>query len=380
MGVENFSLPEQASPAPVMRSEPSGTNYYLQEFAKTAAPDIWEGLKAADTRITWEPISERLPRISGASRQGVDQQSLQLGLIGADPASGGVSGFTKGIMAPVPASAKGAVAQAFPGTPLAFIEVQNAHGDWVSPTPASITKAVEAGGDDPLHALKTPVEGAYPLVWVNHLYAPATGLSPVKTEALATTIRYLATDGQTAAEPVGEGKLSAALVKQALAGADKLVSSNCVGSDRKIVKSSDPGPYAPDLPGIKAIGPMLHCEPVGPQATTTTSTTTTFPTDTTPYVDPGIITDPGISDIPLDPGYTTDTAPTETTAPVATTVAPKAAPSTTVSTTLPTAALPMAVPNGRPGGYDQMSALLMGGSVPLLFGPGLKRLLLGLLL
>jgi hypothetical protein len=40
----------------------------------------------------------------------------------------------------------------------------------------------------------------------------------------------------------------------------------------------------------------------------------------------------------------------------------------------------MAVPNGRPGGYDQMSALLMGGSVPLLFGPGLKRLLLGLLL
>lgn len=379
MGVANFSLPEQASPAPVLRSEPSATNYYLQEFARKAAPNVWAGLKALDDRVQWEPVSERLPRLAGASRQGVDQQSLQLGLAGADPASGGISGFTKGIVAPVPASAKQAVAEAFPNTKTTFIEMKNASGDWVSPTPESINKAVDAGGDDPLYALTNPAPGAYPLVWVNHLYAPAKGLTAAKTEALATTIRYLATDGQKAAAPVGEGRLSDALVKKALEGADELVTSNCVGSDRKIVKSTTPGMYAPDLPGIKAIGEMLHCEPVGAQPTTTSTTiANTIPPETTIPYDPGASFDPGVGDIPLDSGSGGDTGTT----PVATTAAAATTTTTPVATTstLPVVALPLAVPSGKPSGYDQLSALLMGGSLPLLFGPGIKKLFLVLLL
>lgn len=376
MGVTNFSLPEQASPAPVMRSEPSATNFYLQEFAKTAAPDIWEGLKAADERIQWEPITERLPRLSGASRQGVDQQSLQLGLVGADPASGGVSGFTKGILAPVPPSAKVAVNQAFPSTQLTFIEMQNAAGDWVAPTPESIEKAVDAGGDDPLHALANPVPGAYPLVWVNHLYAPAKGLSVAKTEALATTIRYLATDGQDAAKPVGEGKLSAPLVKQALEGADKLVTSNCVGNDRKIVETTSPGPYAPDLPGIKAIGEMLHCEAVGPVATTTATTVPgTLPPDTTPYVDPGLTADTSFDTSGFDDS--TDgavTFPPTTAAPAPTKATTSTAPAGPKAGDPVVGALPFTVPSGKPQGYDRMAALLVGGSLHLSFGPFFKRL------
>ena len=87
--------------------------------------------------------------------------------------------------------------------------MQNANGDWVAPTPDSI----DAGGRRPvarapLFALTNKVPGAYPLVWVDHLYAPAHGLSIEKTEALATVIRYLATAGQDAAQPVGEGRLS----------------------------------------------------------------------------------------------------------------------------------------------------------------------------
>ena len=383
MGVPNFSLPEQASPAPVMRSEPSATNYYLQEFAKTAAPTVWEGLKAADSRIQWEPITERLPRLSGASRQGVDQQSLQLGLTGADPASGGISGFTKGIIAAVPPSAKGAVNEAFPTTPLTFIEMKNASGDWVAPTPESIDKAVEAGGDDPLHALTKPAPGAYPLVWVNHLYAPATGLSVDKTEALATTIRYLATAGQDAAEPVGEGKLSEALVAKALEGADKLVRSNCVGTGRRIVTSADPGPHAPDLPALKVIGPMLHCEAVGPVATTTTAAPATtapdtVPVDTTPLpagdgaIDPGYL-DPSLTGGVGGSGDGTDAG---STVPVATTPVKAAATTAPLPVEPVVANLPMAVPSAQRIGYDRLSALLVGAALYLLFGPVSRRLFL----
>src|SRR5262249_10094922 len=79
------------------------------------------------------------------------------------------------------------------------------------------------------------------------------------------------TDGQAVATGVGEGRLSDALVKKALAGADALVTSNCTGSDRRIVKSTDPGPMAPaNAENMHAIGDMLHCEAVGPAPTTTT--------------------------------------------------------------------------------------------------------------
>jgi ABC-type phosphate transport system substrate-binding protein len=380
MGVDNFSLPQQASPAPVLRSEPSTTNYYLQAFAQQAAPQTWAGLKAADDRITWEPLTERLPRLSGASRQGVDQQSLQLGLFGADPASGGISGFTKGILAPVPPSARGAVEEAFPNAPLATIEVRNGAGEWVAPTPETISKAVELAGDQPLHALTNPDAGAYPLVWVNHLYAPAKGLSVDKTEAMAAAIRYLATDGQAVAATVGEGRLSPALVAQALAGADRLVASNCVGADRRVVTSSDPGPSAPDGPGMAAIGPMKHCEAIGTPTTTTavpTTTTTTPVVETIPTYDQGAY-DPGTYDpgASADPGASTEgTGSGEATT---TTAAPTATSTTVASTTdtLPVVSLSMPLPEGSTSGYDRMAALLLGASGHLLFGPGVRRLVL----
>ncbi|CAN5713562.1 hypothetical protein BH10ACT1_BH10ACT1_05480 [soil metagenome] len=378
MGVPNFSLPEQASPAPVMRSEPSATNYYLQEFAKTAAPSVWAGLKAANPDVPWEPITERLARQGGSSRQGVDQQSLQLGLTGADPATGTVGQFTKGILAPVPASALGAVHDAFPNTELTFVEVQNASGEWVAPTPESIDKAVDLGGDDPLHALTNAAPGAYPMVWVNHLYAPATGLSIDKTEALATTIRYLATSGQEAAEPVGDGRLSAALVEKALAGADSLVTSNCVGSDRQIVKSTDPGPHAPDLPGLKSIGSMLHCV-AAPGATTTTQATTTvpgtLPLTAEPYYDPTATFEDDF-DSTLFSEDSGIAAPVETTAAPAPTTKPAkvAATTTTLDMEPVVATLALPQPMGVHSGYDRLAALLMGAALYLLFGPVSRRL------
>ncbi len=264
MGVPNFTTPPLAGPAPVLRSDQDEMSFYLQQFAATAAPSVWSGLKQQDTRIAWEPITERLPRQAGASRDGVEQQGQQLALGGGDPSSGTISGFTAGVFAAVPASAIGGVKQAFPKAKLEYMQVQNANGDWVAPNPASIDAAVNAGGAAPLFALTNKVPGAYPLVWVDHLYAPAHGLSIEKTEGLAAVIRYLATAGQDAAQPVGEGRLPGPLVTMALAAADQLVRSNCDAPDRHVVESSDPGPSAPDLPAIKTIGTMLHCAPGAP--------------------------------------------------------------------------------------------------------------------
>ena len=111
--------------------------------------------------------------------------------------------------------------------------------------------------------------GAYPLVWIDHMYVHATGLTAAKVEALASTIRYLATDGQAVAATVHEGRLSTELTKQAVAGADELVTKACpTDGTASVVQSTDPGPNAPAGAGVKAIGTMKHC-----QATATTTTT-----------------------------------------------------------------------------------------------------------
>jgi hypothetical protein len=271
MGVDNFTTPPLAGPAPVNRSDPDEVNLFLQQYVASRAPSVWSGVKAMNPTIPWDANTERLARQPLASRDGVDQQSQQLALGGGDPTTGTINQFTAGVFAPVPPSALGGIEKTFPDVKLQFIEMKNAHGDWVDPTPDSITASVNAGGNTPLYALSHDVPNGYPLVWVDHLYAPAHGLSIEKTEALAATIRYLATSGQNAAKPVGEGRLSAPLTAQALAAANQLVKSNCAGNDRHVEESSDPGAYAPDLPAVKAIGTMSHCVSGGPAAPAATT-------------------------------------------------------------------------------------------------------------
>jgi ABC-type phosphate transport system substrate-binding protein len=266
MGVDNFTTPPLAGPAPVNRSDPDEVNYFLQQYVATKAPAVWNAVEVANPTIPWDPITERLGR-PGSSRDGVDQQSQQLALGGGDPTTGTINQFTAGVFAPVPPSALGGIKKTFPDVKLQFIQVQNANGDWVEPTPESINAAVDAGGVTPLYALNNKVPGAYPLVWVDHLYAPAHGLSIEKTEAMAAMIRYLATAGQSAGKPVGEGRLSAPLTAQALNAANQLVSSNCTGNDRHVEQSTDPGPDLPNLPAVKTIGMMQHCVTGAPPAT-----------------------------------------------------------------------------------------------------------------
>ena len=171
-----------------------------------------------------------------------------------------------------------------------WVQVQNANGDWVAPTPASIDAAIDATPATaptatttapPLYGGANRVAGAYPATYVDYLYAPAHGLSVAKTEALATVIRYLATDGQNSLAGHGDGRLPSAMVLQSLNSANQLVTSNCPAAD--VVNTAQPGPYTPgNLPGLAQLGRALHCEaPTSSPTTSTTSTTLSHATTTT---------------------------------------------------------------------------------------------------
>jgi hypothetical protein len=277
--IETGGNPEWA-PIPAGRSDPDEFNYYVQNFAKTGAADVWQGLRASNPNAPWEPISERMGQVAGSTRDGAEQQiALLLGGNCAASCFGSAGGIAE-----APPSMIAQFRQEFPTQPVMFAELQNANGEWVGPTVDAIDKAVNAGGNTPLYALTNKVAGAYPFVWVDHLYAPAHGLSIEKTEGIAMTIRYLATTGQEKERQFGDGQLSPALVAQALDAANQLVRSNCVGNDRTIVQSSDPGPLAPPTAtAMKSIGTMLHCEAATPNPTNG-STTTTIASASSPTV------------------------------------------------------------------------------------------------
>ena len=110
------------------------------------------------------------------------------------------------------------------------------------------------------------------------MYVPAHGLSIDKTNALAATMRFLATSGQNDAATLGDGHLTGAMAHSTLLAADAVVTSNCTGTDRTVVDATVGG-WEPDLPEVAAIGTVKRCEAVAsPPPTTTTATTTTTTT------------------------------------------------------------------------------------------------------
>ena len=211
-----------AGPGVVGRSDADETSYYLQQYAKIASPKVWKLLAGFFAPVKLDPITERMPVLGGNTRDGVDQQQLQLLQGGADPVTGAFNfATTAGAIGYLPPSSMYALSKLGDAAQLKFVQVQNANGDWVSPTPASIDAAVDAGGATPLYALTHKVKDAYPLVWVEHLYAPAHGLSIAKTEALAAVIRYIATAGQDVTTDGRRGPASARARRAVVAGRER---------------------------------------------------------------------------------------------------------------------------------------------------------------
>jgi len=237
--------------------------------------------------------------------------------------------------------------------------VQNACGTWVQPTPATINNAINVSSQ-PLFALthsdnscgspSDQLSNAYPLTWVDYLYVKSAGLSAQKTEAVATLIRYLATDGQAAASPWGEGTLSPALVAQALNAANQVVQSDCPAAHGQVVQNTSPGADAPSLSGINAIGKMLHCVAPPPPAGAAAAAAGGSPAL-------GNFSLPGLP--------TTPAAPATTPASVAAHAA------ASLPDAVTTAKLPLPLP-GTP--IDRVITVLVGGLLYLAFRDPLRRL------
>ena len=137
--------------------------------------------------------------------------------------------------------------------------IRNAAGEWLEATPASITAAVAAGNGMALTGAATAVPGAYPITWVNTLYAPATGLSADQANGIATLIRWQVGVGQDRSAELGDGRITAPMVATSLAAADKIVESNCPGAKGTVYSSADGGPFAPPG-GLGVTGPVKLCD------------------------------------------------------------------------------------------------------------------------
>ena len=343
-------------PVYVSRADADATTYYVRSWVAAAAPGVVQQVKAAEPAKAIDPPTEN--PVTTPTRRGLLAQIAAVS-DGNNPATGG--GFNNvmpGVLTATSPSGLVIAKEAFPHSDLTLVEVQNKHGDWVAPTAEAINKAVDAGGATPLAGATTDVSGAYPLVWIDNLYLQATGLSIDKTNAEAGMIRYIVTDGQAGGAVLNEGRLPAALVTQALASADAFVKSNCVGSDRHVETNATPGPFAPNSPGVLAIGAMAHCvATVAPTTTTTTTAvvTTTRPTTTTtrPTVVQHATATQALVTVPTVAETTSPTA--------ATTVPTKVTAPTTVTTAAPNGGtMPLSTPTNGRGGLDRLSTMSMG--------------------
>ena len=252
-----------------MRTDPDAANLYLQQYLKATQPDGWSQQLAAVPLPTDSAPSEKWLFYNTKKRPGEDGVTSTLSEY-LDPASD--SAPEGGVIAAVsPLSVKGAIDQQV-GKPdvnrlnIYQVQLRNGSGEWVSATPASITAGLAAGAGSPLGGATSAATGAWPLTWVNHLYAPSSGLSPDQANSLATIIRWQATVGAAGSALLLDGRLPDTLLHQALTAADQLVQSNCTAAKGTVVTSTDPGPFAP-AGTLTGIGPMKLCRGAGATAT-----------------------------------------------------------------------------------------------------------------
>ncbi|MFN8052151.1 MAG: substrate-binding domain-containing protein [Acidimicrobiales bacterium] len=357
--------------APLVRSDPSATNFFMLQFTQQYAPQEFL-LKVAESKLDAFQISESWPFLSTGSRTGsVNTANLVAGW--QNPKEGVIP--LGGVIAATPVSEALNQKANYPGTPLFIPEIQNAAGEWVGPTPQAISLAVDKGDGQPLAAMHTAIPGAYPLVWVNRLYAPASGLGVDRTNAVATLIRYAVTVGQSASDTVGEGRLSEKLVSEALTAADAIVAGNCTGSDRKVIAAADGGPLWP-AGATMPVGSFTVCAPVSDPAPAVTTTSTTVATrvagsSTTGTARPSS-SSRSYDDEPTAIGPSSSLPSGADDTPVAETGATTDSPTAPIAPKLASVSLPLRPPSDGRGALDRLSTMLLGGACLLLAG-GLGR-------
>jgi hypothetical protein len=301
-------------PSVWIRQDPDDDNYYEQQWFTDPNTPATGGVTPASV---WDPPGTTSPPAPTEFPVGTTTGGTKEGLISLLESSWDVltPENTGGSLVEAPPSGRTLADQNFEKSYQAALQahltpvqipvpedlyVQNDDGDWVSPTPAAIEAGVNAGAAaresacsdtstttksnlNALYGADHKVPGAYPVSWVDCLYAPTQGLSIAKTDALSGLVRYLVTDGQSYLEPDGDGKLPESYVKQALTAANTIVTDNCPGAGGQVAMTADPTIYSPVSTGVTALGAVDECEaPTNPTPITTPTTTASSPSTTGP--------------------------------------------------------------------------------------------------
>jgi len=99
--------------------------------------------------------------------------------------------------------------------------IRNRAGEWIAPTAAGTTAAIEAFAKELAQDVRTPIvdppaaaKDAYPIAGLTFLIVPKEAKNAAKGEVVKNFVEYIVTQGQDAAENLSYAKLSAALQQQ----------------------------------------------------------------------------------------------------------------------------------------------------------------------
>jgi phosphate transport system substrate-binding protein len=126
---------------------------------------------------------------------------------------------------------------------LPVAEIRNAAGEWIAPTVAGATAAIDAFRDQLAQDIRTPVvnplasaKDAYPISGLTYLLIPKQGKTPQKEEIVKEFVQYIITSGQAAAEGLQYAKLPQSLVSHA----DKLLGELQTSGPQQTSKNLQP--------------------------------------------------------------------------------------------------------------------------------------------
>ena len=274
--------------SPVLRGDAGMANLALGTYLRTTQPAKWSTRSSSlflnpepEPNATW-PFDRAPSRLGMPDAVGVVRRWGTASAAVDSPAEAGAMTMATPLAAAEAIRAEAeeppfdATGEANLKTDLYVAQLKNGAGEWLSPTPAGITSALAAGAGAPLFAVTQNVPGAWPLSWSNSIYAPDSGLTGVEANTVAAIIRWQSTVGRQRSAELVEGQLPDVLVAQALAAADKIVSSNCTAAGLKTVLTSDVERFAP-AGTLADLGETLWCD---------------TPLDGSPVVDEGPAVDP----------------------------------------------------------------------------------------
>ena len=257
--------------SPVLRGDAGMANLALGSFLRTTQPVKWSARSSSlflnpepEPNATW-PFDRAPARLGMPDAVGVVRRWGTASAAVDSPAESGAMTMATPLAAAEAIRAEAeeppfdAAGEANLKTDLYVAQLKNGAGEWLSPTPAGITSALAAGAGAPLFAVTQNVPGAWPLSWSNSIYAPDSGLTGVEANTVAAIIRWQSTVGRQRSAELVEGQLPDVLVAQALAAADKIVSSNCTAAGLKTVLTSDVERFAP-AGTLADLGKTLWCD------------------------------------------------------------------------------------------------------------------------